>query len=1084
MLHKHVVASRADRLPALAVEITRLEHPDGSIPIVATTHADRIRVAYRWPGQSSWKGVDIAHRGIPEVLYDGPFTDYFDLLSRQGYSARIAVAASADRVFVVFKRRVQLSDGTRPTGLWIAVLTAQGNELVLQTQDPVRFPFPAEYQRSGFHLAALYDRTRNHLVVITQAYKPNETHSDLLMFATGQPDGDLSVLETWQWRMIGSGGWDLDAIVADGVVHCLYRRSPYATEMSAPWPVSSGEYEIAELNADTLDYGFLNYVRVPSDFSGPSNTMDALPGGNAPRIQNANPFAYTCERWSAGSIRFGVASNPFGVGVNNIRLLEFAATRRGASLFWRGANDWKHAKLMESDEASIAHSPRETRPSWIFDDAILYLPVPDFFALGTLRPRCSIACTRFERVAGGRIEADLLHPRADIGALVLARIELSEQTPSQEPALNRFGVVDLNHGAIPAPRAIVPQGVENDAFSRLTRERQSALSQLNDDTLSFVTTWRPEQRLDYRVARDVVVSRPVSSLPDLAYVHAGDDGSRAAFSARLDSIPAIAHSPETLDPRAVGGSLYADTRWVSISAAPGAWTAYNLAAESAAALFLGNGSLFTGRDTLIYSLFTQASLAEEGSSWDGVLTNDNRLALELRHVRRLQEWLAGVNPDNPGNVTWLPLPTLNARAETGGHLVQFSCPVRLFRGQMSRFDATGSFLADADQSQVTYVWEFTGLNARGDRVDTVNLTVQQPIVSVSLASAVATRYTVRLILRGAGTESSTILEDVEFGPALWDEIWLIRDRLNQELRSQTPTIGDVGPITLRASQYAIEWRMDGLSRSQWIVTLDTNFGGSRLGGRYRFLGNPAGQGQVELRFPIEIILPRPVLTGLLGALVRVSAVVRLNYQRAFAPALLTRDERSAARQGPGIEAVWTMKPTRNATSNVDSAEVNMNWTVSGAMLLPLIALLVEVLLGVGLFALAGLIAGMWATIVALASSIFGIIAAVILTGVLVGVLLTQVLPAVEGVVEGQIRANDFTENLNESGLLTDAGEGLAEALAVRLLVTTPGTPPPEPVGRNRNIRGLWGLVYVTETECRVQRAVVVPPGAGTATIDA
>jgi hypothetical protein len=67
--------------------------------------------------------------------------------------------------------------------------------------------------------------------------------------------------------------------------------------------------------------------------------------------------------------------------------------------------------------------------------------------------------------------------------------------------------------------------------------------------LAIGTSWRHDQRVDYRAARDLIVRRRPEGQLDLAYVHAGDGAARCAFGADVGSIPSIEHPPGRLDPR-------------------------------------------------------------------------------------------------------------------------------------------------------------------------------------------------------------------------------------------------------------------------------------------------------------------------------------------------------------------------------------------------------------------------------------------------------------------------------------------------------------------------------------------------------
>lgn len=81
-------------------------------------------------------------------------------------------------------------------------------------------------------------------------------------------------------------------------------------------------------------------------------------------------------------------------------------------------------------------------------------------------------------------------------------------------------------------------------------------------------------------------------------------------------------------------------------------------------------------------------------------------------------------------------------------------------------------------------------------------------------------------------------------------------------------------------------------------------------------------------------------------------------------------------------------------------------------------------------------------------------------------ILDRVVPdEIVKALKGQIENYDFKELLDNKSLLQNAGEGIADEIAFRVLSVSES----ERAGLNRFHQDVWRMVYVTNNQCRIFR---------------
>lgn len=301
------------------------------------------------------------------------------------------------------------------------------------------------------------------------------------------------------------------------------------------------------------------------------------------------------------------------------------------------------------------------------------------------------------------------------------------------------------------------------------------------------------------------------------------------------------------------------------------------------------------------------------------------------------------------------------------------------------------------------------------------------------------------------------------GEEAWDMLLGLLEQVEEEIAEKTDLISGLGTMTLEISKFTITVHT---TIPMVIIKVDDDY---RT--QYRFMADDGGQGHVQSRFVGSFSAPTLQLTDWLRPLAKASIEVNLDVRRNYTPALLMSDKimRTAGiteRLDHGNtqrSVMMTTKPVGDAIHPPVDVTPTFEWTVSGHVLVAFIPLLIELFTALGIGWLAVSLGGYVARIAAAASTGIGIIIA---GGFYVGMILlleNTVPDELKKSIQSSFQDYDFNEMLEENRLLSNAGEGIAEDIAWRVLEEDERVKP----GDNRYKQGVWRMVYVEDKKCRV-----------------
>jgi len=345
-----------------------------------------------------------------------------------------------------------------------------------------------------------------------------------------------------------------------------------------------------------------------------------------------------------------------------------------------------------------------------------------------------------------------------------------------------------------------------------------------------------------------------------------------------------------------------------------------------------------------------------------------------------------------------------------------------------------------------------------------------------------------------GVHKKSINFQVPLGQTLWNQIWSVHGQFNSDDRYS------IGRADLTLDKYSISFR--GTAAGAQNAVMVAIRPDAERDTEMRFRGSNQ-QGLVDQRFRITFASPDiQVNFPVARDIVRVNWVfVEFFYERPYTPAILAQDrrDRDPVRRTSGpddeIETVWdpfsdtnmpaslAMKPAGDAVVTPGEIRVNVNLTLRGGLLTfvtggifglaAFLGVLGLTFMASSILALAGVIsAGITAGPVGVAAAALAI---VVLSAMLVLAVPNAIERKIREAIADNLKANSTRRGLNQAGILTYAGEGLAEGIAQQVIAAAVanGTLPAsegvaaDPTGRSRFRRQFWQMIHVTRDACRV-----------------
>jgi hypothetical protein len=618
MLKDHVWSIPAGRRAAITTEVTRVSGAHSTIPVVAACRSDAIMLYFWRAERQRWRALSIDHVDSLDpdrreaIHFESPETDILDQLGRIGWCHRVGLASGLGYVFLVFKRTLD-----EKPDLYLDVFRISPDEDSLErvTPAPIAIPYdhalfvhPGYYLWAGFAPAESSDPdAKDRLVILSQAYTGSAGPASLWYFsieASDDPD-HYADPAAWTVRAIGdrASGYDLDARLDEGEIHCIFRQHVYpANFMFTP---GGGADADGVVDVSDCAYAPLRYFRLRAEDGTVLEHEDDLPGGEHPQLQAVEPLTYTADRLSEGTVVMDLAANPPD--------LRYQVTRSRKHLFLRSGGDWTTTNLMDFREDRLANSPITYDAVWGIADPILFIPDRSvrIMRVARVQPLLPVFAARLEW-ADEVLELDLVHHNLDLGALVMTRIRhepLGHNFGS--PDLSHYAILNINHANIPDAWSTSPGTIsENIGFFPYT------LDPLDGKDGAFSWSLRGAGQILNNTGGDLAMEPRDAEVRSIAFVHPGDGGVRLLpdFNPGLIK-PASNPSPQMHDPGAVSGDGHGTERTIVQNAE---WMDIILGADPY--FYTQNATIFCGLDHLFHDLFSAAHFGLFGTLSDDETT--------------------------------------------------------------------------------------------------------------------------------------------------------------------------------------------------------------------------------------------------------------------------------------------------------------------------------------------------------------------------------------------------------------------------------------------------------------------------------
>ncbi len=1057
--HKHVAhdllaGGRPHFQNVLGIGLARFASPWGEIPLAATTEPEWITLYYWSPADARWQAFRIDH--LP-LSVDGSTPD---APSAWNWSDRVAVAASSRTVHLLFKREV-IDNGTARTAIVHRRYRpanpdpAAGNHrLVLAGTTEIANVGPGRELGRGLWAGCTPDDT---LVVLyprrtTTLLQRGEWELQLARLTLDEASGTAAA----ETRTIGRGGYDFDARLDAKTLHVVYRETSEAFRM--PLAMMAGGRHLASGAAADEFYQPLRWARV--DVGTMAVQAEALPGGEHPQIQRAQPLLVTVDRPHHLDVALDTPILPLpprrpGVVWSPGPVDKVAFYREGAELY-RGT-------LLTADSRRLPRSHADiSQASLLFEDRGGLLAQASSFAT------CPVQVLGVTRDDKGLV-LDLLHHR-DLLGLYRTRLRTTLTDGAIAVTDRSFEVWDIGHGPIddfadlaPAARAENQQFVPFDERPLTSAPRVGVPGARADDTIGGHLT--------------ADTSREPVGL--FAYTDLGDGGLRVIYAPDIPSPgePPPIGNEKVLRPEQVTGPSIPCDVWVEFAAAD--WAPAEVPAYDVGILHTRR-SLGSAMEVPLDFLLDACSIVREsGDAPDGAAMNpaDGLTRAELQAVDAFR---AGLTPD----VVRLLEVSDGSQAE-----VQIG-PGGLVAGLDLTLAAT---VAGAGP---TALWTAIAV----DDVPAGNTGPVSPLdplaFGVTLVTAAgnpatlvlprggAWRLSVFFPVAGAAGPGPGAFTDIDVVASTYDLLTELYDGISD---GEWHRIGDLEASLFR---YDMRYGVGAIGDDPVRIRIAPRLFRST---EVRFRGGGSGQGAVEARQVMTFSSDEVRLRRGLDLLFAVDRfAVTLGYGRAFTPGMLLRDSRSLAILDgrpidPAAETLARTDPERHAAigakpigdASVSRADVDIGVSMTPGAIA--VSAIVAALALIGATALVATIVALVAGIAAAtAVGIGGAAIAIVLAIVLAVVVATMVPPAVEGFAREQVRgaltSPERLAQLNDLAIIRYAGEGAAESLARTALrvardqghaVPFPASEDDEGAGRDRNYGQLFQMVFVSDGICRV-----------------
>lgn len=1061
----------------LRMELSLLRLKEGRRPLVATAEAERLAVFWS-DASGGWQSWQRKHSPLQASAVPPRKTPELN------FSRRLGLAGGPDFAALVYKRSLE----DEPTGLYMDVLAwdESSQRLAPVQEKPYLLPLPAlGYSASGLDLWA--DWFGDRLAIVAQLV-PTQ-HLGLPSFPPHPRDPQLVYMETdaaglheldpenpaaWRVYELGEGGWDFDVRREKATIYAVHRKRAEAiladlSETSAIGYFISDDGMGGE-RADDV-YAPLTLLKFDPQNAEVEIITEQAGIGEHPLLHSVEPFVISVERPGVWTITGSLIDQP--------KRIRFSASHAHRDLIMPVSGGWDQTRLFDYNGDRLP-----TNLVRLQEGRFLAELEGETLRFSTLLPLCPTVLVELQ---DREDKKDLLlvftHPDRETGGLRADFYSVRENPTGSLSAFHEGSSLwDINHAQIDHPDDFP---AENAQF----RPQPSfEVKVTSTDVLELAWLGIYTNTLG-----GLLVANPESPHTFYAYVDMGDGGGRVIYASDVERPrPTAPPQFKTLLPDMLPDPGVEGLKWVRLQA-PG-WQPSGLPGYQAPYIdlaALGSDAPRAYGSSLVPLLDFLERLDVVAGGWEASETPlANPWDVRPENAAAIQELLLG----------WVPFS--RRFRKNSPFRIQFTySPGILFAGQDYTFRAQAT---DPPAAPVAFAWTIESVDEGGPE------TVELDGAEVSHTFPVQGRFQVTLRATAAGGQVSERQVTLTVAESLWGMLWEFHANINRppEDEDGPPKNFDIGSLSIQLSKYRLNYTQVGGVRTQvrveFLSAHDT---------QWRFLPNGPAQGMVDYRMRIELSSREVRLMGGLEWLapwVRVERFrVRLHYSRPFTPGVLTSDRRShdpvmrteyanlgradkelvrkPGAEDPMLPAALAAKPLGPTALEVASTDVRMGLTnlargslwglvavllvIAGAALLPLLIVLAIgagvagwVLVGIGISALISLLVSLGLAFLVIE------VAAPALINLYAN---NQVRESLDE------RAGDLREDLDDAGLLTYAGEGLAEALAIQILKqgrSEDGLDLPEPdeSGLVRSKTGVFETVAVTEGTA----SVLVRTGTG------
>jgi hypothetical protein len=1062
---------------ALARARTRI----GERAIVATAERDRITVFWT-RANGSWAHWTRRHEPPPEGATSPARA------AALPWSSRVGLAAVRHRLFVFSKRCISAGG---PTTLWVDLLEFDPAEDRFAPHDPPG-PHALPLGALGFSTAGLSlwaDAEGDDVLVLAQLERvrlvlpgrpPPPARPPQLVLLRGRADGEPADPGTWRATVLDEGGYDFDARREGSRLAVVHRRRPamYAVEFFPP----VGGPPFVTLPLTDRDDGPAPLLRsmaaplalVEVDLAADTASVDDdVPFMEHPQIHRLDPVVVTGDRLRDAVLTLGPDDSGDGGGVIDARGFN---GRKAIAV--RETGTWRAGVIPALPSAWAASVlPRHAQDLASLQTLVGFTGPPlagqrvglELSTLMGLSPVALFAATALDK----GIRLTFLHLRPEFAAIALTAFDV---VPADEVTLTAtpvgFSLPDIGHARITRPPLDGEVPPEHEQFAPF--DRRGPVEHADGFALLG-----PERTIN-ELGGAIVADRDMPHT-FYAYVGMGDGGGRVIYEPDVGMPPAdtpLDH--KELEQGMVPETGETDRVWVTLETPdflPLALPPYRVGIVDLAA----PRSIASGVQPDLDDLSRVAALLSlTGNGLPGgeiQLDGDNqptRLVLREVTAATIQDFMLTLEPSSE---------RFTSDAGQPFEIAMVHRPGMLFAGVPVRFRA---LVPTPPSGTLTFNWSFSnGTTLEGQEVETSFTPPPGPTPRLPLALTVTLTVTAT---DGDVERVSQLVTRHTVTASAWALLWAPFDAMNFEDTDEDGVIDTPKPFQLR--QLTLEL-------SRYRLTFDATDAGlpDVMQIDYRpehdialAFRSAAGQGEVECRAGLSFSSNRVVVGGDLGQVVRAQAVSgRLLLSRRFTPGVLTSEIRvrrgavELVRDSRGmLPNALACKPFREPTHEVVDAQADVvltdrargtTWLVSALAALGLALIVLAVLIPI-VFVLMPVAAAA----LLIGGGLSAVVSALVAAG-LAWIVTDLVAPIVlRGFAEERLRASlgstDTGRQLAASGLLVDAGEGLAESIARRAIQQARedghDLDPPGDEGRDRFRPQVFETIVVTEGRARIK----------------